>query len=142
MLLQGKRIFIVEDNLENRVVFEVLLAEQGASIAYERWGIATIERLQAFAPVDLILMDLLFPKGVTEYDIFQAIRAVPDLASIPVVAVSAADPCEAIPKTQKLGFSGYISKPINFQTFTGQIVSIIKGEAVWDDGLNRRVRIA
>ena len=30
MLLQGKRIFIVEDNLENRVVFEVLLAEQGA----------------------------------------------------------------------------------------------------------------
>jgi hypothetical protein len=36
MLLKGKRVFIVEDNLENRIVFEVLLVEQGAVIAYER----------------------------------------------------------------------------------------------------------
>lgn len=142
MLLKDKRIFIVEDNLENRIVFEVLLAEQGAVIAYERWGIATIERLQAFAPVDLILMDLMFPKGVTGYDIYQAIRAMPDLATVPIVAVSAVDPSEAIAQTRNLGFAGYISKPINFQTFTRQLASVIAGEAVWDDGSRRRAGIA
>jgi CheY-like chemotaxis protein len=87
-------------------------------------------------------MDLMFPKGVTGYDICQAIRAVPDLAAVPIVAVSAADPSEAIPQTRKLGFAGFISKPINFQTFTRQVASIIAGEAVWDDGSDRRASIA
>lgn len=132
MLLKDKRIFIVEDNLENRIVFELLLVEQGAKVAFERWGRKTVERLQTFAPVDLILLDLMFPKGVTGYDIFTEIRKVANFATTPIVAVSATDPSEAIPKARKLGFAGFIAKPIKFAEFIKQIATILEGNPVWD----------
>ena len=69
-LLENKRIFIVEDNLQNRVVFQILLNAQGARVEFDRWGRDTISRLQSFEPVDLIILDLMLGGGVTGYDIF------------------------------------------------------------------------
>lgn len=135
MLLEGKRIFVVEDNLENRIVVEVLLRENGADVGFERWGRRTIERLQEFAPVDLILLDLMFPKGVTGYDIFDEIRAEPAFAEVPIVAVSASNAAEAIPKTKEKGFAGFICKPILFGKFAQQIKRLIDGEEIWQDGI-------
>ena len=63
MLLKGKRIFLTEDNLTNRSVIQLLLERDGAIFAFERWGTETTERLQKFAPVDIILLDLMLPDG-------------------------------------------------------------------------------
>lgn len=131
MLLAGKRIFIVEDNLSNRTIMQLLLEKHGAVISFERWGRETCQRLRAFAPVDLILMDLMFPNKVTGYDIFDTLRATADFAHIPIVAVSACDPSEAIPKTQAKGFAGFIAKPVDFYQFPKQIATLIKGGHIW-----------
>jgi CheY-like chemotaxis protein len=131
MLLKDRRIFIVEDNLQNRVIVEMLLEQQGAKTAFERWGTGTLKRLYEFAPVDIILLDLMFPNKVSGYDVFDEIRAEATFAHIPIVAVSASDPGEAIPKVRKKGFAGFIAKPIDFVLFPQQIAAVIDGKAVW-----------
>lgn len=131
MHLQGKRIFIVEDNIYNRAIAQIILEQNGATVEMDRWGRDTIEKLQRFAPIDVILMDLMLPDGITGYDVFKHIRQLQEFDAVPIVAVSAANPPEAIPETQNYGFSGFISKPINMQLFAKQIANVIGGGKIW-----------
>jgi len=131
MLLKGKRIFLTEDNLTNRSVIQLLLERDGAVFAFERWGFDTLERLQKFAPVDIILLDLMLPNGVTGFDLYDQIRGLPDFQHIPIVAVSAKDPSIAIPEVQAKGFNGFIAKPINRLRFAQQIAWAIEGKPIW-----------
>lgn len=134
MLLQNKRIFIVEDNLANRAIEQMLLERHGALTAIERYGKETLEKLKQFAPVDLIIMDLMLPEGVSGFDVTGEIRRDPAFADVPVVAVSASDPAESMPKARAAGMAGFISKPVDFDTFAQQIARLIEGEHVWAEG--------
>ena len=132
MSLKGKRVFVIEDDLRNKAIAQMLLERSGAIVGFERWGTNTIEKLQSFNPIDIILLDLMFPRGVTGYDIFEEIRAHSEFDAIPIVAVSASDTSVAIPKTQEMGFAGFIAKPIDFYRFTAQIEQILENQEVWD----------
>ena len=132
--LKGKRIFLIEDNVGNRAIMQTMLEQFDTKIGFERWGIDTIKKLDEFAPVDIILLDLMFPRGVTGYDIFDEIRSHIKYDDVPIVAVSASEPAIAIPKTRAKGFAGFISKPIDFDLFPSQILAILKREPVWDAG--------
>ncbi len=134
MLLNNKMIFIVEDNIQNRVIFQVGLVVHGAKIEFERWGKDTLERLEAVREVDLIILDLMLPGGASGYTIFEEIRALPKYQNIPIIAVSAADPTIALPKTRSMGFSGFIAKPIDDMLFPRQIADVIAGKAIWYAG--------
>lgn len=132
--LKNKRIFLVEDMLANRAIMQILLEQNGAKTNFERWGKNTVSKLRKFMPVDIILLDLMFPNNITGYDVFDVIREHSEFNHIPIVAVSASDPGTAIPKTKKKGFSGFITKPIEYDRFPDQIVSLINNEAIWDAG--------
>ena len=134
MILKDKRIFIVEDNMQNRLVFQMALIRHGASVDFERWGRDTLYHLQNVSRVDLIVLDLMLAEGVTGFDLFDQIRGIEKYAKIPIIAVSAMDPSIAIPKLRKQGFSGFIAKPIDNVQFPRQLASIIAGEAVWSVG--------
>lgn len=134
MLLEGKRIFIVEDNPTNRSVMQLLLEQEGAVIAFERWGRDAYERLVAFAPVNIILLDLALPGNRTGYEIFDQIRTDSAFNDVPVVAVSAAEPEHEIPLAHAKGFAGFISKPIKLQLFANQIASVLVGKEIWYTG--------
>jgi CheY-like chemotaxis protein len=134
MLLQNVGIFVVEDNLENRIITRLLLLEHGARIAFDIWGRDTISRLRVFAPVDLILMDLMLPRGVSGFSVFDTLRSTSDLAHIPIVGVSAADPAQAMPLCRDKGFAGFIAKPIDDELFPRQLVKILNHENVWYAG--------
>jgi CheY-like chemotaxis protein len=133
--LSGKRIFIIEDNVTNRAMMQLLLEREGAQVSFERWGSGANERLTAFAPIDIILLDLMFPNNVTGYDVFDKIRLMPEFNHVPIVAVSAAEPEIAIPQTHEKGFSGFISKPIDrYELFVQQILTIMEGTPIWYAG--------
>lgn len=125
MLLNAKRIFIIEDNLENRAIMQMLLEMQGAKVGFERWGTSTLRYLRSFAPVDIILLDLMFPNNVTGYEVFDLIRSDADFTHVPIVAVSASDASAAIPKTRAKGFAGFISKPVDYDHFAFQVSDLL-----------------
>ncbi|GAB4544341.1 MAG: hypothetical protein OHK0023_00980 [Anaerolineae bacterium] len=129
-----KRVFIFEDNPNNRAIMQLLLEHMNITVSFERWGSRIVERLRAFAPIDLILMDLMFPNEVSGYDLFDLIRAEADLADIPIIAVSAADASQAIPKTRSKGFNGFIAKPIELDKFPQYIAQALDKKPVWIGG--------
>jgi CheY-like chemotaxis protein len=130
-LLQGKTIFVVEDDALNLAVISTILRYQGATVYFDRWGVGTIEQMIKLKSIDVILLDLMFPQHVTGYDVFDKIRAMPQLVNIPVVAVTAMDSAAEMNKARAKGFSGYICKPIIRNKFAQYIVTIIGGQQVW-----------
>ncbi len=131
MLLSDKRIFIVEDNLINSIIVEKLLQQHGATVHLDRWGMDAVNSLRAFAPIHLILLDLMLSNRWSGFDVFNQIRSYQEFADVPIVAVSAADAATAIPETQERGFFGFIGKPIDFKLFPTQIARILAGEHLW-----------
>jgi CheY-like chemotaxis protein len=131
MILEGKRIFVVEDDARNLAIISVGLRRSGAVILFDTWGADTVNRLLWSLPVDIILLDLMLPGSVSGYDVFDRIRATPELADIPVVAVTAMDPGTEMNKARKKGFSGYISKPIRMRPFIESIETVLRGQQVW-----------
>jgi CheY-like chemotaxis protein len=130
--LKGKRVFYIDDDTNNRAIVTFILDAVGAKVAYDRWGTdATITLLKEFLPIDLILLDIMLPEGVTGYDVFDSIRREPSLEQIPVVAISSADPSIEMPKARNRGFSGFISKPVSIKTFPAQLEKILNGVEVW-----------
>jgi CheY-like chemotaxis protein len=129
--LLGRRIFIFEDNVGNRAVMQTLLGREGAVVAFDRWGQDYQEKLEKFLPIDIILLDLMYPNNVSGFDIYDHICSLPAFATIPIVAVSAADAQTAMRKAQEKGFAGFISKPIDLRTFPEQMNCVLEGHPVW-----------
>lgn len=135
MLLKGKHIFIVEDNVQNRVIFQMTLVRHGALVDFERLGNNTVYRLKNLSrAVDLIILDLMLANAISGFTLIGEIRALANLAAVPIIAVSAMDPAIAIPEARAKGFTGFIAKPINNKLFPQQIARIINGEQIWSSG--------
>lgn len=134
--LKNKRIFYIEDNVQNRALIQLLLEQNGAMVNFERWGDKEDikQRMAAFDKIDLILLDLMFPKNVSGYDIFDFLRTLPAYNHVPIVAISAADPAIEMNKARAKGFAGYISKPISLLHFPNQISQVLDGKPVWYGG--------
>jgi len=129
--LNQKRIFVIEDNIENRVITQMALGLHGVRMEFDRFGRDTLSKLKSFGDVDLIILDLMFPNGITGYDIFDIIRADISFAQVPIVAVSASDAVSSIPRCQAKNFNGFIPKPIDVDLFPTQIEQIIDGQSLW-----------
>ncbi len=134
MLLKNKTIFIVEDNMQNRVVFQMALLHYGVLLDFERLGAGTMARLKNIPTVDLIILDLMLAEGVSGFDLYDEIRTIAAYVDVPIIAVSAMDPSMVIPKLKQKGFSGFITKPIDRKLFPTQVADIMTGVPVWDLG--------
>jgi CheY-like chemotaxis protein len=131
MRLKGKRIFVVDDDARNRVVFHMALVKEGAIVDYERRGKDALWRMESFADIDLVILDIMLADGVSGFAIFDDIRAHKHFGKVPIVAVTAADPVSSLPIAIEKGFSGFIAKPINVDEFADQLARIIDHEKVF-----------
>jgi len=130
-VLEGKRVFVIEDDVTNMAVFTVALKNAGALVMQDFWNSASVALLKQTMPVDVVLLDLMLRHGASGYDIFDQLRAVPELASVPVIVVSASDPEIEIPRAKVKGMTGFIGKPISLQEFPRQVAACLNGEPMW-----------
>jgi CheY-like chemotaxis protein len=108
--IRGARILLVEDNKMNQEVARDFLERAGLVVSIANNGREGVEWAQKMR-FDLVLMDLQMP----EMDGFEAarrIRALPDCAQLPVVAMTAAALLEDRKATAAAGMSDHVSKPI------------------------------
>ena len=110
MDLQGKRIFVIEDDPTNMAIMAYMLKKQGAIVLQDPWNQDTINRLQMIGPVDVILLDLNLRFGVNGYDILDQVNATPELAEIPVLIVSASDADTQLPLARQKGAALLVSQ--------------------------------
>jgi CheY-like chemotaxis protein len=131
MILNGKFIFIVDDNPQNHLVFQMALNPQGAWTDFESSGQDAFTRLRQKRKLHLIILDLALSGSTSPYDLYDRIRALPNLVNVPIVAAATADPYQTLHHTRRKGFDGLIFKPIDTYVFPKQVARIIAGEKIW-----------
>ena len=121
MSLRGRPalILVVEDNPANQMLAEALLHGYGYRVNVAASAPEALASLELERP-DLILMDIQLP-GQDGLSLTRDLKADPEYASIPVVAVTA----HAMQNDHQLsldaGCIGHITKPFNGQAFGEQI---------------------
>ncbi len=105
-----KRIALVEDNADNRLLVQAILEGAYEVDEYES-GPEALTALSAGAPPDLLLLDISLP-GMDGVDVLHRIREVPALVALPVVALTAHAMAGDREKYLALGFDDYVTKPI------------------------------
>lgn len=117
-------IFHVEDNFENRLLVRRLLQAYGYKVVEAENALQAKEVLKSVHP-DLILLDINMP-DVDGYTLTSEIRAIPALAGIPIVAITANVMKGDRERTLRAGCDGYIEKPIDVDKFVNQVENFLK----------------
>ncbi|RKT07948.1 signal transduction histidine kinase [Streptomyces sp. 3211.6] len=109
--LRDRTVLVVDDDTRNVYALTEVLKSAGMQVLTCDNGEAAIRMLAAHPEVDLVVMDLMMA-GLDGYATTRAIRAMPRLAELPVVVVTA----KAMPgdRTEALaaGASDYVVKPV------------------------------
>jgi len=104
-----KKIAVVEDNPDNRLLVRVILESLYAITEYED-GLAALAGLPA-APPDLVLLDVSLPH-LDGTEVLRRLRAHALLRRLPVIALTAHAMAGDREKYLAQGFDDYVSKPI------------------------------
>ena len=116
--LRGKKILLAEDNELNREIVTAILEDAGIEVTSVKDGIEAVEAAAASAPgqYDLILMDIQMPL-MDGYTATREIRTLknPEIADIPIIALTANAFDSDRKKALRTGMNGYIAKPISME---------------------------
>jgi CheY-like chemotaxis protein len=120
------KILYIEDNRENRMLVRAVLEAAGYHIVDAEDGLAGIEAAIREEPA-LILLDINLP-GVDGYEIVAILKSFPNLATTPVIAVTAYAMQGDRQRTLVAGCDGYIQKPIDVDAFPRQVAEFLGGK--------------
>ncbi|MCK6556632.1 response regulator [Candidatus Binatia bacterium] len=123
----GAKILLVEDNEQNRYLASFLLEQADCAVVTAANGPDGIERALA-GRFDLVLLDIQLP-GMDGYAVARALRALPALAGVPIVAVTSYAMPGDREKALAAGCDGYLEKPINPDTFVADVRKFLAGTA-------------
>jgi len=104
-----KKIAVVEDNPDNRLLVQAILEDLYDVVEYET-GPEALEGMENDPP-DLVLLDISLP-GMDGAEVLRRLRESPRLKTLPVVALTAHAMAGDREKYLKAGFDDYVTKPI------------------------------
>ncbi|OQX65370.1 MAG: two-component system response regulator [Anaerolinea sp. 4484_236] len=120
-------ILYVEDNVDNRVLIRRVLEAEGYKMVEASTADEAFRQIKDHDP-DLILMDINMP-DMDGYTLTAKIKALPNSANIPIIAVTANVMRGDRERSLKAGCDGYIQKPIDIDILTQQIERYIQRSA-------------
>jgi two-component system cell cycle response regulator DivK len=120
---EAKVVLHVEDNSDNRLLVRRLLQAFGYQVIDAENAVKAREILKLHHP-DLILMDINMP-DIDGYTLTNELKAMPNLMSVPIVAITANVMKGDRERTLSAGCDGYIEKPIDVDRFLEQVERFI-----------------
>jgi two-component system cell cycle response regulator DivK len=119
----GPRILVVEDNERNLRLVRDVLQHAGFEVVVADSGEQGVDVATSSAP-DLVLMDLGLP-GIDGAEALRRLRARPETAGLPVVAVTAYVTEADRDAGRRAGFDGFLTKPIDVRSLPAQVRSFL-----------------
>jgi two-component system cell cycle response regulator DivK len=104
-----KKIALVEDNADNRLLIQVVLGDLFDIVSYEN-GQEALDGIAQDRP-DLVLLDISLPK-MDGNEVLRRIRADDAMRGLPVIALTAHAMAGDREKYLESGFDEYVTKPI------------------------------
>ncbi|MCA0452761.1 MAG: response regulator [Chloroflexi bacterium] len=113
LLLDKWTVLIVDDHYDNVMIAQTMLEYHGATVRIANDGEGGLALLRETVPT-IILLDLSMPV-MNGWDMLKQIRKMPQLAHVPVIAVTAHAMDGDKAKVLDAGFDEYVSKPYNVE---------------------------
>src|SRR5256886_17592693 len=110
----ARGILVVEDDVGSRRIVTKVLSAEGYEVIEVATGDAAVAAVHAQRP-DLIIMDLALP-GMDGWEASRRIKAAPDSADIPIVALTAFAMRGDEERARAAGCDAYVPKPCRPQT--------------------------
>lgn len=125
-----RRILIVDDIVENRLLLLDLLERKGFKVIEAENGHQGLEIARSQLP-HLILTDLLMPvkTGIT---MVMELKKIPELENTPVIAVSASNPEIMSKKSSQIGCNSFLPKPIDQDKLLEYLQEYLHLEWIYD----------
>lgn len=117
-------VMYVEDNVENRILVRRVLMAEGYEVIEAGSAQEALQLLKERVP-DIILVDINMPE-VDGYTLTRTIRAMPGLADVPIVALTANVLRGDREKSLEAGCDGYIQKPVDIDVLPYQVERYIR----------------
>jgi CheY-like chemotaxis protein len=105
-----RTLLIVDDKRENRLVLSAMLEPLNFDLILAANGKEAVEMAAQFSP-DLILIDLVMPV-MSGFEAVPKIRALPGLADVPIIAVSASEVGFGPEQSRRVGVNDFLPKPV------------------------------
>ncbi|MFQ5487947.1 MAG: chemotaxis response regulator CheY [Gammaproteobacteria bacterium] len=122
---KNMKILIVDDFSTMRRIIKNLLRDLGFNNTSEADDGNTALPMLKGGGFDFLITDWNMP-GMQGIDLLKAVRGDPDLASLPVLLVTAEAKKEQIVEAAQAGVNGYIVKPFNAATLKEKIEKIFE----------------
>jgi two-component system cell cycle response regulator DivK len=103
-------VLLVEDNEDNRTIYTTILRHCGHEVAEAATGEEGIRLARELRP-GVILMDVAMP-GIDGWEATRRLKADPETAHIPVVALTAHAMAEDRQRAADAGCESYLAKPV------------------------------
>jgi len=126
-----KIILVVEDNPDNMYVLDHLLTRKGFIVRQAARGEDALAQIERQRPA-LVLMDMQMP-GMDGYAVVRALRQQPELATLPIIAVTASSMPGDREQTLAAGCTDYVAKPINPRELLQLIQHYLEGGSRGED---------
>ena len=120
--LVGRRVLVVDDEADARVLVEHLLRSAGAEVRSVESAADALEALQDFR-ADVLLSDVAMP-GANGYELIRCVRALPAEAGgrMPAIALTAFARAEDRQRAIAAGFDAHLVKPVD----QGELIDAIQ----------------
>src|SRR6185312_8584229 len=128
--LEGLRILIVDDSVQNGDALRELLEFEGASVTFESLSARAIERAGK-ERYDLIISDIAMP-DVDGYSMLKSIRASSANQRTPAIAYSGYSGRSEIDRARAAGFDRHLTKPIDVETLLRAIGEVTARKSAAD----------
>lgn len=130
---QQLTVLYVEDDPQSRTVMKLLLAgrmglEHVTILLDSADFSARVQQLTP--PPNLIFLDI-HVEPFDGFEMLRQLRALPQFAHTPIVALTASLMNEEVHQLRASGFDGCLAKPLDVQTFPALIARILAGEKIW-----------
>jgi signal transduction histidine kinase/HAMP domain-containing protein/ActR/RegA family two-component response regulator len=111
---------VVDDDPRNIYALTALLERHGVDVLGAPGGREAIATLQSTAGIDIVFMDIMMPL-MDGYATIRALRALPEFADLPIIAVTAKVGADEEGRCSAAGASSYVTKPIDTATLNDAV---------------------
>lgn len=121
--MADETILIIDDNADTRLLLSLRLKAHGYRTVFAGDALEAITMARQTQP-DAILLDLGLP-GSNGFLVLERLKAIPALAPIPVLIVSAEEPEIAQAHALALGAAGFLQKPVAQGRLIGEVERVL-----------------
>lgn len=118
---------VIDDNGANVEVLASLLSAQGGEVVSFKDPTKALAALGGLSQIDAVFVDLDMPK-ITGFEMLDHLRK--GLPNVPIIAYTVH--ISEIDVARRLGFDGFLGKPLDHDRFPKLLEKILNHQSVWE----------